>query len=140
MSFKNLKASDVMKIRDAALKTELTEKTIRYYEEIGLVVPERRENGYRDFSTQDVHSLKFLARARKLGFSVDDCRQLLSLYSDRKRASKDVKNIAEAHLVEIDMKIKELSKMQDTLRHLVSTCQGNERPDCPIINDLAGKS
>jgi Cu(I)-responsive transcriptional regulator len=129
-----------MKIRDAALKTELTEKTIRYYEEIGLVVPMRRENGYRDFSAQDVHSLKFLARARKLGFSVDDCRQLLSLYSDRKRASKDVKNIAEAHLVEIDMKIKELSKMQDTLRHLVSTCQGNERPDCPIINDLAGKS
>lgn len=130
----------MMKIRDAALKTELTEKTIRYYEEIGLVVPMRRENGYRDFSAQDVHSLKFLARARKLGFSVDDCRQLLSLYSDRKRASKDVKNIAEAHLVEIDMKIKELSKMQDTLRHLVSTCQGNERPDCPIINDLAGKS
>lgn len=130
----------MMKIRDAALKTELTEKTIRYYEEIGLVVPERRENGYRDFSEQDVHSLRFLARARKLGFSVDDCRQLLSLYSDRKRASKDVKNIAEAHLVEIDMKIKELSKMQDTLRHLVSTCQGNECPDCPIINDLAGKS
>ena len=129
-----------MKIGDAALKTDLTEKTIRYYEEIGLVVPERRSNGYRDFSEQDVHSLKFLARARNLGFSVDDCRQLLSLYSDRKRASKDVKRIAEAHLIEIDLKIKELSKMQDTLKHLVTTCQGNERPDCPIINDLAGQS
>ena len=129
-----------MKIGDAALKTELTEKTIRYYEEIGLVVPVRRENGYREFSEQDVLLLKFIARARKLGFSVDDCRQLLSLYSDRKRASKDVKRIAEEHLIEIDLKIKELSDMRDTLRHLVSTCQGNDRPDCPIINDLAGKS
>lgn len=130
----------MMKIGDAALKTELTEKTIRYYEEIGLVVPVRRENGYREFSEQDVLLLKFIARARKLGFSVDDCRQLLSLYSDRKRASKDVKRIAEEHLIEIDLKIKELSDMRDTLRHLVSTCQGNDRPDCPIINDLAGKS
>ncbi len=129
-----------MKIRDAAIQTDLTEKTIRYYEDIGLVVPMRRANGYRDFSEQDVHKLKFLARARKLGFSVDDCRQLLSLYSDRKRASKDVKTIAEAHLLEIEMKIQELSKMQDTLRFLVMNCKGNERPDCPIINDLAGKN
>ncbi|GAA6210352.1 Cu(I)-responsive transcriptional regulator [Hyphomicrobiales bacterium 4NK60-0047b] len=129
-----------MKIRDAATLTDLTEKTIRYYEDIGLVVPMRRANGYRDFSEQDVHKLKFLARARKLGFSVDDCRQLLSLYSDRKRASKDVKTIAEAHLLEIEMKIQELSKMQDTLRFLVMNCKGNERPDCPIINDLAGKN
>jgi Cu(I)-responsive transcriptional regulator len=129
-----------MKIRDAAIQTDLTEKTIRYYEDIGLVVPMRRANGYRDFSEQDVHKLKFLARARKLGFSVDDCRQLLSLYSDRKRASKDVKNIAQAHLLEIEMKIQELSKMQDTLTFLVMNCKGNERPDCPIINDLAGKN
>lgn len=129
-----------MKICDAATLTDLTEKTIRYYEDIGLVVPMRRANGYRDFSEQDVHKLKFLARARKLGFSVDDCRQLLSLYSDRKRASKDVKTIAEAHLLEIEMKIQELSKMQDTLRFLVMNCKGNERPDCPIINDLAGKN
>lgn len=129
-----------MKIRDAAIQTDLTEKTIRYYEDIGLVVPMRRANGYRDFSEQDVHKLKFLARARKLGFSVDDCRQLLSLYSDRKRASKDVKNIAEAHLLEIEMKIQELSKMKDTLTFLVMNCKGNERPDCPIINDLAGKN
>jgi len=128
-----------MKIRDAATQTDLTEKTIRYYEEIGLVIPMRRENGYRDFSEQDVHKLKFLARSRKLGFSVDDCRQLLSLYSDRKRASKDVKRIAEAHLSEIEMKINELSNMQETLRYLVTNCKGNSRPDCPIINDLAGK-
>ncbi len=128
-----------MKIRDAAEKTDLTEKTIRYYEEIGLIVPMRRENGYRDFSEQDVHKLKFLSRARKLGFSVDDCRQLLSLYSDRKRASKDVKRIAEAHLHEIEVKIHELSKMQETLQFLVMNCKGNDRPDCPIINDLAGK-
>ena len=128
-----------MKIRDAAEKTNLTEKTIRYYEDIGLVVPCRRSNGYRDFSEQDVHKLNFLSRARKLGFSVDDCRQLLSLYSDRKRASKDVKRIAEAHLHEIEVKINELSKMQETLQFLVTNCKGNDRPDCPIINDLAGK-
>lgn len=127
-----------MKIRDASENTSLNEKTIRYYEEIGLVVPARLNNGYRDFSNQDIHNLKFLARGRKLGFSVDDCRQLLSLYSDRKRASKDVKRIATAHLKEIELKIIELTKMQETLGHLVTHCQGNERPDCPIINDLAG--
>ena len=127
-----------MKIRQAAEQAQLSEKTIRYYEDIGLVQPLRRENGYRDFSERDVHNLKFLARARRLGFSVEDCRQLLGLYSDQKRASKDVKQIATAHLLDIEQKINELEGMRATLESLVKNCKGNHRPDCPILNDLAG--
>ncbi len=126
-----------MKIREASLQSELSEKTIRYYEDIGLVAADRRENGYRDFSAEDVHRLRFLARARRLGFTVDDCRQLLSLYNDKERASKDVKQIAKAHLDEIDQKLTELTEMKQTLEVLVKRCSGNERPDCPILNDLA---
>ena len=127
-----------MKIREAAQHAHLSEKTIRYYEDIGLVKPLRRDNGYRDFSERDVHNLKFLARARRLGFSVEDCRQLLGLYSDQKRASKDVKQIAKAHLHDIEQKISELEGMRATLETLVNHCKGNHRPDCPILNDLAG--
>lgn len=127
-----------MKICDAANLTNLTEKTIRYYENIGLVAPSRRANGYRDFSISDIHNLKFLARARGLGFSVEDCRQLLELYTDRGRASKDVKLIAKARLEDIELKISELESMRETLKMLVDHCKGNDRPDCPILNDLAG--
>ena len=127
-----------MKIRQAAQQAHLSEKTIRYYEDIGLVQPLRLDNGYRDFSERDVHNLKFLARARRLGFSVEDCRQLLGLYTDQKRASKDVKKIAQAHLQDIEQKINELESMRVTLETLVQHCKGNHRPDCPILNDLAG--
>lgn len=126
-----------MKIREASLQSELSEKTIRYYEDIGLVAAARRDNGYRDFSKEDVHRLRFLARARRLGFTVDECRQLLSLYNDKERASKDVKQIAKTHLAEIEQKIIELSEMKQTLEVLVRRCSGNERPECPILNDLA---
>lgn len=128
-----------MKIRDAAKACSLSEKTIRYYEDIGLIEPSRRENGYRDFSDQDIHMLRFLARARGLGFSVEDCRQLLGLYSDRGRASKDVKKIARARLDDIELKISELESMRQTLHDLVHHCKGNDRPDCPILQDLAGE-
>lgn len=127
-----------MKIRDAARVVNLSEKTIRYYEEIGLISPARLENGYRDFSDVDLHNLNFLARARRLGFSVEDCRQLLDLYSNRGRASRDVKRIAMDRLAEIETKILELQGMRDVLHRLVHHCQGNERPDCPILDDLAG--
>ncbi len=128
-----------MKIRDAALAVNLSEKTIRYYEEIGLIQPDRLENGYRDFSQADLHNLTFLSRARRLGFSVEDCRQLLGLYSNRERASRDVKRIAEEHLHDIDEKIRELEGMRETLYTLVHHCKGNDRPECPILNDLAGR-
>ena len=127
-----------MKIGDVAEASGLTAKTIRYYEDIGLVRPLRGENGYRAFVDTDVHKLTFLARARSLGFSIEDCRTLLSLYEDRSRASADVKALAEAHLRQIDRKIAELGGLRDTVGSLVARCHGDERPECPILDDLAG--
>ncbi|WP_033069833.1 Cu(I)-responsive transcriptional regulator [Thalassospira australica] len=126
-----------MNISDAAKECSLPTKTIRYYEEIGLVSPGRLANGYRDYDEDDLHKLRFLQRARGLGFSVEDCRVLLSLYEDRNRASSDVKKIAKSHLVEIERKISELQSLRDTLSELVQSCHGDDRPNCPIINDLA---
>ncbi len=127
-----------MHIREAAEKAGLPVKTVRYYDEIGLVVPARRENGYRDYSERDVHVLRFLARARSLGFSLEECRQLLSLYEDKSRASRDVKRLAEARIRQIDRKIEELKNLRATLSRLVEACHGDERPDCPILEGLAG--
>lgn len=128
-----------MNIGTASARSGLPEKTIRYYEEIGLLAPARRENGYRAYTGRDVHVLKFLHRARSLGFSIEDCRNLLSLYNDRERASADVKQLTERHLAEIDGKIRELQSIKRTLGHLARTCQGDSRPDCPILDDLAGE-
>ncbi|MDQ0326855.1 Cu(I)-responsive transcriptional regulator [Rhodopseudomonas julia] len=127
-----------MNIGDAAQASGLPPKTIRYYEDIGLVQPDRRGNNYRDYSDTHVHSLQFLARARSLGFSIEECRQLLSLYGDHCRASGDVKAIAIRHIGEIERKIAELQAMHDTLSNLVEACHGDHRPDCPILKDLAG--
>lgn len=126
-----------MNISDAAVESGLPAKTIRYYEDIGLVSPGRLANGYRDYGEDDLHKLRFVQRARGLGFSVEDCRVLLSLYEDRNRASADVKQIAQTHLVEIERKISELQSLQKTLSELVHACHGDDRPHCPIINDLA---
>ena len=126
-----------MNIKTVSEKTGLPAKTIRYYEEIGLVTPERKANGYRVFSENDVHKLAFLARARSLGFPVESCRSLLALYNDKDRASADVKAIALEHLGEIDAKLEELSAMRETLSHLVKSCAGDSRPDCPILKGLA---
>jgi MerR family transcriptional regulator, copper efflux regulator len=127
-----------MNIGDAAERSGLPAKTIRYYEDIRLLKPARGGNGYRDYSDEDVHRLRFLQRARSLGFSVEECRQLLSLYGDRDRSSADVRAIAESKVTEIDRKIAELVGMRKTLEHLVHACHGDERPDCPIIDELAG--
>ncbi|MEI4472454.1 Cu(I)-responsive transcriptional regulator [Frigidibacter sp. MR17.24] len=127
-----------MNIKDAAEASGLPAKTIRYYEEIGLVSPARAANGYRDFGAREAAKLGFLARARSLGFSIDDCRALLSLYEDRERASADVKRLAEERLGEIDRKIAELEALKVTLSDLVHRCHGDDRPDCPILTDLAG--
>lgn len=126
-----------MNISDAADITSLQPKTIRYYEEIGLITPNRTANGYRSFTETHIHQLTFLARARALGFSVEDCRSLLALWEDRGRASADVRKIAQTHLLSIEDKIADLSAMRDTLRHLVNTCAGDNRPDCPILNSLS---
>ena len=127
-----------MKIGDVAEASGLPAKTIRYYEDIGLIRPARGTNGYRDFAESDVHKLAFLARARSLGFSIEECRTLLSLYEDRDRASADVKALAEAHLRRIDRKIAALAGLRGTLAELVARCHGDARPDCPILDDLAG--
>lgn len=127
-----------MNIGTAAEKSGLPPKTIRYYEDIGLLRPDRAENGYRDYSTSDLHRLRFLQRARGLGFSVEQCRQLLSLYDDKERESADVKRIAAAKLVEIERKIAELVALKEMLGHLVEHCHGDHRPDCPIIDELGG--
>ncbi|PTE08668.1 Cu(I)-responsive transcriptional regulator [Mesorhizobium helmanticense] len=129
-----------MNIGIASEKSGLPSKTIRYYEDIGLVRPARTDNGYRDYSVSDIHRLRFLQRSRSLGFSVDECRQLLSLYHDKDRESADVKAIAEARLVEIDRKIAELNGLCCLLHHMIEHCHGDDRPDCPIIDELAGES
>ncbi|WP_413719408.1 Cu(I)-responsive transcriptional regulator [Silicimonas sp. MF1-12-2] len=127
-----------MNIGDVAEASGLPAKTIRYYEDIGLVRPARSDNGYRSFRDSDVHKLIFLSRARSLGFTIDDCRTLLSLYEDRARASADVKALAQEHLAEIEKKIAELQSLRATLSRLVSSCYGDDRPDCPILDGLAG--
>jgi Cu(I)-responsive transcriptional regulator len=127
-------------IGEAAAASGLPAKTIRYYEEIGLVRPLRGENGYRRFREADVARLAFLARARSLGFSVAECRALVALDEDDGRASADVKALAEEHLARIDAKIAELAAMRDTVAALVARCHGDRGPDCAILDGLAAGS
>lgn len=127
-----------MNISDVSERTGLPAKTIRYYEDIGLVTPMRAGNGYRQFRESDAHKLGFLARARALGFSIEECRDLLALWEDSSRDSKDVKAIAVGHLAEIERKIAGLEAMRETLSDLVRKCAGDNRPDCPILKGLEG--
>lgn len=124
---------------EVAARAGLPAKTIRYYDEIGLIHPDRDDNGYRRFGTSDLHILTFLARARSLGFSIDECCTLLALYQDRARASADVKAMASRHLARIASKIAERQAMRAILSDLVTHCAGDQRPDCPILKDLAHK-
>ena len=125
-----------MNIGEAAERSGLPAKTIRYYEDIGLVTPLRDTNGYRAFRESDTHKLTFLGRARALGFTIEDCRNLLALWEDKSRASADVRAIAKGHLREIEEKIADLQAMQATLSDLVRDCAGDDRPDCPILKTL----
>jgi MerR family copper efflux transcriptional regulator len=128
-----------MNIGDAASETGITAKAIRYYETIGLIpAAERTESGYRLFSDKAVQTLHFVRRARNLGFTVTQIGELLSLYGDTNRASADVRSIALARVAEIDRKMVELASMRSTLAHLADKCHGDDRPDCPILEDLAG--
>ena len=127
-----------MNIGQAGKASGVSAKMIRYYESVGLI-PEadRSEAGYRVYTENDVHTLRFIRRSRDLGFSVKDISQLLALWQDRNRASADVKAFALTHIEELNRKISELKSMVETLEHLASNCQGNNRPDCPILNELA---
>lgn len=127
-----------MNIGQAAKASGISAKMIRYYESVDLIPPARRSaSGYRVYAEADVHALKFIHRARRLGFSVDQMRNLLSLWRDRSRSSADVKAVALAHVAELDEKIEALQTMRETLQHLAGHCHGDDRPDCPILEDLA---
>lgn len=128
-----------MQIGEASKATGVSAKMIRHYESIGLI-PEadRRDSNYRDYGADDVHRLGFIRRARDLGFSIDEIRNLLRLWADRKRSSRDVKALTLSHIKELDRKIAELDEMRATLAHLAHCCDGDSRPDCPIIESLAG--
>lgn len=128
-----------MNIGQVAKQSGVSAKTIRYYESIGLI-PEasRTGSGYRTYSDKDVETLRFIHHSRNLGFSVKDVGLLLDLWRNQKRASADVKALALSHIAEVDRKIGELQKIRDTLIHLTQRCHGDNRPDCPILKELAG--
>ncbi len=125
-----------MNVGEAARRAKLPPKTLRYYDEIGIVSPARAVSGYREYSERDVHQLRFLQRARGLGFSLDDCRELLSLYNDEHRASREVKEIIEHQLETIERKLAELESIRGVLRRLADGCEGDDRPECPILEEF----
>jgi Cu(I)-responsive transcriptional regulator len=127
-----------MNIGQAAAASGVTAKMIRHYEESGLIrAPRRTTSNYRSYSDNDVHVLRFVKRARALGFSMADIKTLLSLWQDKSRSSSAVKRIARTHIDELERKIAELQSMARTLEHLVHHCHGDHRPECPIIEELA---
>lgn len=130
--------STSLNIGDAARASGVTAKMIRHYESIGLVkAPRRTEAGYRLYSEQDVRVLQFIHRGRALGFSLGQIRELLALWEDKHRASADVRAMALAHIAELDRKIAEMAAMRRTLESLATSCHGDARSDCPILDDLA---
>jgi MerR family copper efflux transcriptional regulator len=127
-----------MNIGNAAGASGVTAKMIRYYESIGLIeAPSRTEAGYRVYDQDAVHTLRFIKRARNMGFSIEETSELLALWRDKSRASADVKTFALKHVRDLEAKISELQSMARTLRHLAGSCHGDERPECPILDDLA---
>ena len=127
-----------MNIGAAAASSGVAAKRIRHYEAIGLLPPaERRPNAYRDYGEREVHELRFIKRARRLGFSMAEIGALLMLWRDRGRPSREVRRIAEAHVADLEGRIVEMQAMAETLRRLVRQCHGDDRPDCPILDDLA---
>lgn len=128
-----------MNIGDASEKSGLPTKTIRYYEDIRLVVADRQPNGYRDYSAKHIERLSFLKRARDFGFPIEDCRKLLGLYSDEPRHTSEVKALAAHHLEELRLKAQEIQGLAETLQGLVDACSGRDDDDCPIIAELASK-
>ena len=126
-----------MNIGQASKASGVTTKMIRYYDEIGLVRPSARTDAnYREYDEREINELRFIRRARSLGFSTPEITQLLSLWRDRVRPSREVKAIAERHLADLDARIAEMQAMADSLRHLSHCCAGDDRPDCPILADL----
>ena len=127
-----------MNIGQASKASGVSQRMIRHYEAIGLIPKApRRDSGYRDYDERDLHTLRFIARSRDLGFPIEEIGKLLALWQDRGRASAEVKALALARVQELKRKERELQEMRRTLEHLAKHCQGNDRPDCPIIEQLA---
>lgn len=127
-----------MNIGEVSKVSKLPTKTVRYYADIGLVLPSSRsQTGYRQYDEAELKKLIFVRRARAFGFTIDECRELLGLYEDRSRSSRDVKKLTLLRIEEIDTKMKELELLHNELVILANSCQGNDRPDCPIIDGLA---
>ena len=127
-----------MNIGQAAKASGVSAKMIRYYESISLIDPPvRTESGYRVYNDHDVHTLRFIKRARALGFSMEETTELLALWRDKSRASAGVKALALTHIRDLEVKVRELQAMVRTLRHLAESCHGDDRPECPILDDLA---
>ena len=130
-----------MNIGKAANLSGLTVKTVRYYSDIGIINPQVDPNtGYRDFSESDLAKLQFIAKARKFDFGLGECRELLSLYENTERSSKEVKALTLEKIAEIDTKLSELQMLRDQLGKLASACQGDDRPDCPILDALSNNN
>ena len=128
----------ILNIGKAAKLSNLTVKTVRYYADIGLVSPvKNNKTGYRDFSEDDVARLQFVSKARKFNFSIQECEELLSLYSDKNRSSREVKALTLEKISEIDGKLLELKELKKQLSFLADNCQGNDRPECPILDALS---
>ena len=128
-----------MKIGEVAAASGVSERMIRHYEKIGLIeAAQRRDSGYRDYGNRDVHTLRFIARSRDLGFPVKEIGKLLALWNDRGRASADVKALALARAAELRRKEEELREMRRSLEQLAASCHGDHRPDCPILGGLEG--
>lgn len=131
-------SAETLNIGQAAQQSGVSAKMIRHYEEIGLLPKVARSaSGYRQYNAREVHSLRFIRRARDLGFSMEEIASLLRLWQNRKRASKDVKRIALARIADLQQRIAEMQALQRSLEHLAHCCHGDERPDCPILDDLA---
>mgnify|MGYP001293913345 CR=1 FL=1 len=127
-----------MNIGKAANRSGLTVKTVRYYSDIGIIKPQVNPNtGYREFSESDLAKLQFIAKARKFSFNLDECKELLALYEDTERSSKEVKALTLEKIIEINTKLSELQTLKDQLSTLASACKGDDRPNCPILDALS---
>ena len=132
-----MKTNETMTIGEVAARTGVPPKTIRFYEDAGIIGPAaRRENRYRTYDEADVQTLRFIHRARSLGFSLRDISALLALYRDRKRASREVKRLALEHVAELDRKIDEMTAIRNTIADLAERCHGDDRPECPILDEF----
>ena len=127
-------------IGEAARRSGVSAKMVRHYESLGLLpTVQRTESGYRQYGEAEVHTLRFIRRARDLGFSMDEIGQLLKLWQNRRRSSAEVRRIASRHIEDLSRKLAEMEAMRRTLQHLVHCCHGDERPDCPILDELSAR-